>query len=219
MMTPLLRKYTATMMLLLTIAVMASGCGSDSDSSSKESAAGQVDAAFVVQMVPHHESAIEMARIASEKADHAQIRALANSIIDSQTAEIYSLRQLQSELTGAGVTADTSAADLRGMSDEAMGMHMDASSLKTANPFDRAFIDMMIPHHQGAINMAKTQLAKGLNAEVKTLARAVIAAQAKEIAQMQQWRKSWYGSTLDVTTATGSSDSTSSDAMSEHNGH
>jgi uncharacterized protein (DUF305 family) len=45
-----------------------------------------------------------------------------------------------------------------GMSDAEMGMDMDPAMLEDAEPFDRAFIDMMVPHHKGAVAMAKQLL-------------------------------------------------------------
>ena len=69
-----------------------------------------------------------------------------------------------------------------------MGMNMDDSMLMTADPFDREFIDMMVPHHQGAIRMARVQLAKGKDPQLRKLATAIIAAQSKEIEQMNSWR-------------------------------
>lgn len=61
-----------------------------------------------------------------------------------------------------------------GMSMSQMGMSMDMTSLGTARPFDRAFIDMMIPHHQGAVRMAQAELAKGNNPKLRALAQRII---------------------------------------------
>jgi uncharacterized protein (DUF305 family) len=58
--------------------------------------------------------------------------------------------------------------------------------------FDLRFIDAMIPHHEGAVVMAKEILNKSQRPELKKLAQAIIAAQDQEIAQMQAWRKAWY---------------------------
>jgi len=66
-------------------------------------------------------------------------------------------------------------------------MQMDASK-----PFDAQFIDSMIEHHQGAIDMAQKALQQAEHAELKTMAEAIIAAQNTEIEQMQEWRTAWY---------------------------
>ena len=78
-----------------------------------------------------------------------------------------------------------------GMSMEAMGMDMDPGMLRSAQPFDLAFIDMMIPHHEGAIVMSDVELRRGENREMRDLAREITAAQEREIAQMREWRTVW----------------------------
>jgi len=70
---------------------------------------------------------------------------------------------------------------------------MNMSALNTARPFDRAFVDQMVPHHQGAIRMARAELAKGVDPQLRRISSAIVAAQAKEIGQMNSWRASWYG--------------------------
>ena len=65
--------------------------------------------------------------------------------------------------------------------------------LKNSKQFDKTFIDQMIPHHQGAIRMARVQLDKGKDPQLRKLATAIIAAQSKEIEQMNSWRMDWYG--------------------------
>jgi uncharacterized protein (DUF305 family) len=63
---------------------------------------------------------------------------------------------------------------------------------KKGNEFDKAFIDEMIVHHQGAIDMAKLALTNANHQEIKDLANAIIKAQTEEIDQMKAWRASWY---------------------------
>lgn len=62
---------------------------------------------------------------------------------------------------------------------------------KTGDDFDKAFIEMMISHHQGAIDMAELIPSRAKHSEIKTLGEAIIAAQTKEIADMKQWQKDW----------------------------
>jgi len=95
--------------------------------------------------------------------------------------------------TGGGGAHMSSDASALGLSVGEMGMSMNMSSLRSARPFDRAFVDMMIPHHQGAIRMARAELAKGVNPQLRGIATAIVAAQAKEIGQMNSWRTGWYG--------------------------
>ena len=161
------------------------GCGDD------DTQAAQTDGAFLTGMAPHHETAIEMAEIAQEKADHPEIVDLADNIVAAQTSEIKEIDRIHQRLFGEPV--DQGSHGTLGMDEQMMGMDMDMSMLETAKPFDRQFIDMMIPHHQGAIRMARIELADGSDEETKNLADNVIAAQSHEIEQMNRWREEWYG--------------------------
>ncbi|TPL64771.1 DUF305 domain-containing protein [Mesorhizobium sp. B2-4-1] len=66
-------------------------------------------------------------------------------------------------------------------------MHADMMASKYTGDADVEFVRGMIPHHQGAIDMAKVELANGKDPEIRKLAEAVIAAQEAEIKQMQDW--------------------------------
>jgi uncharacterized protein (DUF305 family) len=82
----------------------------------------------------------------------------------------------------------------QGMMGGSSPMGMDHQQLGSAGPdYDRRFIDAMIPHHQSAIEMARDALQKSQRAEVKTMAREIVDAQQKEVSQLREWRKSWYG--------------------------
>jgi uncharacterized protein (DUF305 family) len=94
----------------------------------------------------------------------------------------------------ADMTAHHAGAIDMGMTPNAMGMDTDMGALERAQPFDKAFIDAMVPHHRGAVAMAKLELAKGTQGALRKMADDIIGAQTKEIAQMKQWRKDWYGS-------------------------
>ncbi len=180
------RRLLAAAVTAVALTVGTAGCGGHDMSASGNS----TDAMFVDGMIPHHESAIEMAKLAETRAEHPEIRRLAKNIIASQSEEITQMKRLKDELPDG----DHMGHDNMGMSDHAMGMDGDVSELKTAKPFDKAFIDMMVPHHEGAVRMATMLLKNGELPELQTMARAIIKAQETEIQQMRSWRKAWYGS-------------------------
>jgi uncharacterized protein (DUF305 family) len=82
--------------------------------------------------------------------------------------------------TASAATAGYQAANDR--------MHRDMSIAFTGDP-DADFARGMIPHHQGAIDMAKVVLQHGRDPELKRLAREIVAAQEKEIAFLRDWLK------------------------------
>jgi uncharacterized protein (DUF305 family) len=179
--------------LAMGLAVAACGEGDDTGSgegaSSSESAPGNgIDRAFATAMIPHHRSAVDMAEIAKEKSERSEIKQLADAIVTAQNAEIEQLTALDQQLKDAGVPAGQ-----LGVPEHEMVMEDDASMLEDARPFDREFIDMMIPHHQGAIRMARAELENGQNRELKALAEAIVDAQSKEIDEMNTWRVEWFG--------------------------
>ena len=166
-------------------------CGeekSDPAAGSAPEGAASTDLAFATQMADHHEGAIEMAELAARRASRPQIEALASDIVSSQEREIEILEQASKRLGASGAEAG----DL-GLSERESGMGHDVAALEGAKPFDRAFIDAMIPHHQGAIRMARIELERGADPELASLAEDVIDAQSREIARMNEWRTEWYG--------------------------
>ena len=73
-----------------------------------------------------------------------------------------------------------------------MGMVEDPRQLANEEHFDRAFIDNMLPHHESAIAMAEVALQESENPEIREIARDIVDAQEREIAQMREWREEWY---------------------------
>jgi uncharacterized protein (DUF305 family) len=146
------------------------------------------DERFIDAMVPHHQGAVEMARVALKNAEHDEIVQLSENVISSQQAEIEELKSIKQEEFGTSrVPMEMSQEQLRGT-----GMTMDPQQLANRDPFDKAFIDAMIPHHQSAIEMARVASEKSKNPQIKELAGNIISAQQAEIEQMKQWRKEWY---------------------------
>lgn len=146
------------------------------------------DEAFIYAMVPHHRDAVEMAKVALDKAGHEEIRRLARDIISTQRAEIGELRSIKQEEFG---TTDIPM-QMGDKHMDGMGMMPDPGTLADEHPFDQAFIDAMIPHHQSAIEMARIASEKSDDPGIQTLAENIIGAQKKEIEQMKTWREEWY---------------------------
>jgi uncharacterized protein (DUF305 family) len=149
------------------------------------------DQRFIDMMVPHHMMAVQMAQLALRKGQHPEIKQLASSIISSQQREIQALKNLKKRLYGTSNTPTMmNAVDMANT-----GMMM-PDQLAQQSPFDRAFIDSMIPHHASAIDMASVALMRSTNPDIRRIARAIVDAQSQEIGHMIQWRKQWYpGST------------------------
>jgi uncharacterized protein (DUF305 family) len=145
------------------------------------------DERFIDAMVPHHQGAIAMAHVALENAEHEEMKQLSRNIISTQQAEIEQLKSIKEEEFGTSrVPMEMSPQQMRGM-----GM-MDPQDLANQEPFDRAFIDAMIPHHRSAIEMAQIAAEKSTVPEIKELAKNIVSAQQREIEQMKQWQKEWY---------------------------
>jgi uncharacterized protein (DUF305 family) len=145
------------------------------------------DRAFIDAMVPHHQGAVDMAEVALENAGHQEIRDLSEDIVSAQEAEIEELKTIkEAEFGTSEVPMKMSRMEMR-----MMGM-TDPQELANKEPFDRAFIDAMIPHHRSAIGMANVALEESDNPEIRDISRAIVDAQEMEIAQMKQWRQQWY---------------------------
>jgi uncharacterized protein (DUF305 family) len=146
------------------------------------------DRAFIDAMVPHHQGAIAMAEVALKNAEHEEIKELSRNIVSTQQSEIEELKSIKKEEFGtSNVPMEMSPEQMRGM-----GMMMDPQELANREPFDKAFINAMIPHHQSAIYMSQVAQEESKIPEIKELAGNIVTAQKREIEQMKQWRKQWY---------------------------
>lgn len=157
---------------------------------------GNIDQHFIEQMIPHHEDAIAMANIALQKAEHQGIKDLAQNIVKAQTEENNKMEQWYKSWFGTDVP-DTFAGLGHGMGsgmmhNGMMGNTTDIYDLESAKPFDKEFIEQMIPHHQMAIMMAQMLKNSTNRSEMKQLANDIIEAQNKEIEQMRNWYKAWF---------------------------
>jgi uncharacterized protein (DUF305 family) len=159
----------------------------------------EIDEVFINMMVPHHEGAVEMAKIAQERSQRPEVQAMAKAIIDSQAKEIDQMKAWKEQWYGSSETPPMSAMPMMeamegmGGAGHPMDMQAEVDALRNAaEPFDLAFIDAMIPHHQSAIDAANMVMKTATHPEVRQMAQQVIDAQQKEIDQMKDWRQAWF---------------------------
>ena len=156
---------------------------------------GNIDRHFIEQMIPHHDGAIAMAKLALEKSNRPEITTLANAIIEGQTKEIEDMRGWYKNWFGKNVQNGNTGMMGGGMM-SGSGMHMggqeDMTRLQTATDFDKAFLEAMIPHHQLALMMARMLQAGTNRPEMLSLAKNITVSQSKEIEDMQGWYNEWY---------------------------
>ena len=145
------------------------------------------DAAFAQGMLGHHIGAVDMAEIELKYGTDEEMRKLAQEIINAQQSEIKQMKAwLADHPDTAEPTADTKAMQ-QAYADGMDAMHEEMMA-GIADPVpDMAFARGMLPHHVGAVDMAKTQLKYGKDAEMRKLAQEIIDAQQSEIEQMQSW--------------------------------
>ncbi|MGY5884221.1 DUF305 domain-containing protein [Modestobacter lacusdianchii] len=174
--------------------IVLAGCsnGSDDNSAASSSSASvsaefnEADVEFVQGMIPHHEGALEMAQLADGRAQDPRVLQLASRIEAAQDPEIQTMTGWLEDW-GQSESDDMDGMDHGSGDMGGMDMNMDMSGLETASgaDFDRMFLEMMTEHHQGAVDMAKTEMVDGQNIDAIALAQEIASSQAAEIEEMQ----------------------------------
>ncbi|MFD6399379.1 DUF305 domain-containing protein [Nocardia sp. NPDC060249] len=142
------------------------------------------DVSFLQMMYPHHAQAVEMAKMVPSHTQNQQLIALAAQVEKAQAPE---LQQITDLLAGFGKPAPSASEGHGGHDMPGMMTDAQMSSLQAANgaDFDRQWLEMMIAHHEGAVEMAQTELNAGVNPQSRQLATAIVADQEAEIATMR----------------------------------
>ena len=145
------------------------------------------DVAFATNMIPHHQQAVEMSALVPDRSTNPEVIELASRISAAQGPEIETMKvflvqwkENPDASTGHGGHGNM---PMSGMVDEATMAKLE--SLNGAE-FDTLWLQSMIGHHQGAIEMAKAEIANGENVDAIGLAKTIIDAQQAEIDQMKQ---------------------------------
>ncbi|MES4889379.1 DUF305 domain-containing protein [Streptomyces sp. NPDC096012] len=203
MTTRTLTRRAALAAVTVTAALVLSACGDDGAGHDGHTAArhgasasaashNAQDVAFAQGMVPHHRQAVEMARLAADRASSARVKDLATRIEKAQDPEIRTLSgwldAWGEQAPGAGMD-HSGHAGMPGMPGAAgMMSDGDMAALKkaTGKRFDTAFLSLMVEHHRGAVEMARTERDKGAYGPAKRMADGIVTAQNAEIKTMNQ---------------------------------
>src|SRR5437660_4804485 len=148
----------------------------------------EFEQSFLQQMIQHHRSGIEMAKLASDHTARAELRQFSKKMISKQQAEIDKMTGwLKSWYNASPKEVANEAAD------KEMKMHMSMLSEKKDSDFDKAFLEMMPKHHHAAVEMAVQAEKKATHPELRELATTIAKDQQAEIKQLKDWAQSWFG--------------------------
>lgn len=155
----------------------------------------EYDLRFIDAMIPHHQGAVEMAKQVQQKSTRAELKNLANEIISAQEKEIAQMQQWRKTWYPTATDPITYHAQM-GHSmpmtpEQRQSMMMNVDLGNADQQFDLRFIKAMIPHHEGALVMAKDALNKSKRPEIQQLAKAILTSQEQEINLMKKWSQDW----------------------------
>jgi uncharacterized protein (DUF305 family) len=151
-----------------------------------------IDVAFAQGMIPHHAQAVEMSELAATNTSDPEVQALATEIIAAQGPEIALMTEWLTawgaEVPDPGASMDENMELAGGMMMSGMISDADLDRLRSARDaeFDRLYLELMIQHHEGAIEMAQQELDGGDSPEATALAQRIIDTQQAEITRMEQ---------------------------------
>ncbi len=138
---------------------------------------------YLTQMIPHHQEAIDTARLVLAESDRPEMKRFAQDIIRVQSAEIQQMQGWLNEWYPGRDTSVTAAPMMR-----------DLKNLR-GDALDRAFLEDMIMHHMGAVMMSQMLLNRNLvqHQPVRPFAQQIATSQRQEIGQMRAWLRNWFG--------------------------
>jgi len=173
-------------------------CGSGDSAGDSGGDFNDADVTFAQSMIPHHEQAVQMAKMAKMHASTPEVKNLADKIEQAQGPEIDTMKgwlkdwgkEESSDDSMGGMDHESDGSGMKDMPGMMSDGDMSGLEKATGAQFDQMFLTMMIEHHTGAIEMAKTEQSKGKNADAKALAKEIEAAQTTEIADMKELQTS-----------------------------
>ena len=183
---------------VLTACLLLAGCGGDEPAEPAADGGrgfNATDVAFATDMVQHHAQALTMVDLTVQREVSPELAALADRIRTAQGPEIEELTNLLEEWGEPVPETVRDHANAHGgghaeMDSEMPGMQsqedLDELATLSGAEFEEEWLDMMIDHHEGALEMAEVELEDGESREALRLARRVTAAQDREIGEMER---------------------------------
>lgn len=158
-----------------------------SSASAEQGAQNAADISFAAGMIPHHRQAVEMAELAETRAQSSDVKELAAEIKKAQDPEI---KTLSGWLTSWGEEAPKGGESSEHAGHSMSGMmtpeDMDKLDKASGKAFDTAFLEMMVKHHEGAVEMAKTEQSDGVYQPAQDMAGDIVTSQSAEITRMNK---------------------------------
>lgn len=146
---------------------------------------GNNDVDFAQMMLVHHQGAVKMAELQIDKGGSEPLKEFSRNVVKTQMAEIDSFKRILAVTSPvlSGKESEFQKEMMKSMQ-PMMGSHNHQSK-----DIDTDFVELMIPHHQGAVDMAKAYLKFGTNVELKKISQSIIQTQSKEIDWLNEWLK------------------------------
>jgi uncharacterized protein (DUF305 family) len=182
-------------LLALVAAILLAACSDPAPTSTAtgaQPALNDADVRFLQTMIPHHQQAIDAAKLVTGRTDRPQLIKLADTITTSQAAEIQTmegwLQRWKHPLPATEGMAHEAAEHVWGMMSKGQ---LDWLATLDGREFDLGFTTSMKTHHLGAIKMASSILQEGRSPEVRILATQILTAQRDEVDQLTRWHDAW----------------------------
>ena len=148
----------------------------------------EFEQSFLQQMIQHHRSGIDMAKLAGDHTQRPELRQFAEKMISSQQQEIEKMSGWLTSWYNASPKEIANEA-----ANKEMKMHISMFSGNRDADFDKTFLEMMPKHYHAGVEMAEQAEMKATHPELKEFAARLAKDQEQEMKQMKEWAQAWFG--------------------------